>query len=226
MLLQTNSYIVPKEKRATHASLLLRFRETLARLGCEVFEIYEQVGTDWDSSLSNGRFVQIIRFRDREHQRAVQAAESSDRDAQLLIAEFCELINFPYQQEHGFFAVGFYTNILSAAGSSDVTADDAAITEIDDDFSDFEPDDLVDAPASLMRLVANDASTEQDMPAKEPGGEADIGSVLDAGLKGDALDIPLAAELFEDEEVAAPLPLPTERRGKPKGTAKKVSGRR
>ena len=47
MLLQTNSYIVPKERRAEHQRLLRRFRQTLARLGCEHFEVYEQVGANW-----------------------------------------------------------------------------------------------------------------------------------------------------------------------------------
>jgi len=112
MLLQTNSYVVPKEKRTEHARLLQRFRHTLARLGCDHFETYEQVGSIWNSSESSGRFVQIMRFRDRKQQLAVQAAERSDPVAQQLIREFCELINFPYQQQQGLFAVGFYTSVL------------------------------------------------------------------------------------------------------------------
>lgn len=115
MLLQTNSYIVPKEKRAEHARLLTRFRQTLARLGCDHFEAYEQVGANWSGSETTGRFVQIMRFRDRKHQQQVQAAERSDSSAQALIQEFCELINFPYQQQQGLFAVGFYTSVLAVA---------------------------------------------------------------------------------------------------------------
>ena len=115
MLLQTNSYIVPKDRRAEHARLLRRFRQTLARLGCDHFEVYEQVGQNWTSEQTSGRFVQIMHFRDRRHQLAVQAAERSDPTAQRLIAEFCEIINFPYQQQHGLFAVGFYTGALPAA---------------------------------------------------------------------------------------------------------------
>src|SRR5689334_13815640 len=112
MLLQTNSYIVPKDKRADHARLLRRFRQTLQRLGCDHFECYEQVGANWTNGESTGRFVQIMRFRDRRHQLAVQAAERSDPIAQQVIAEFCELVNFPYQQQQGLFAVGFYTSVL------------------------------------------------------------------------------------------------------------------
>lgn len=112
MLLQTNSYIVPREKRAEHARLIRRFRQTLTRLGCDNFEIYEQVGHNWSSGESTGRFVQIMRFRDRRHQLAVQGAERTDATAQALIAEFCELINFPYQQQQGLFAVGYYQGVL------------------------------------------------------------------------------------------------------------------
>jgi hypothetical protein len=111
MLLQTNSYIVPKDKRTEHARLVARFRQVLARLGCDHFEAYEQVGANW-SGETTGRFVQIMRFRDRKHQQAVQAAERSDPAAQALIKDFCQLINFPYQQQQGLFAVGFYTSLL------------------------------------------------------------------------------------------------------------------
>src|SRR5277367_7199987 len=112
MLLQTNSYIVPKEKRAEHSRLIRRFRQTLLRLGCDHFEVYEQVGSNWSNSESAGRYVQILRFMDRKHQLAVQARERSDPTAQAVISDFCELINFPYQQQQGLFAVGFYTSVL------------------------------------------------------------------------------------------------------------------
>jgi hypothetical protein len=112
MLLQTNSYIVPKDKRAEHARLLQRFRQTLARLGCDHFEAYEQVGANWSGAETTGRFVQLMRFKDRKQQQQVQAAERSDPVAQQLIKEFCELINFPYQQQQGLFAVGFYQGIM------------------------------------------------------------------------------------------------------------------
>src|SRR6478736_6200279 len=117
MLLQTNSYIVPKEKRAEHARLMRRFRQILNSLGCDNFEIYEQVGANWSSGQSTGRCVQIMRFRDRKHQLAVQNAELSDPAAQKLIAEFCDLINYPYQQQQGQFAVGFYSSVLPVAPS-------------------------------------------------------------------------------------------------------------
>ncbi len=115
MLLQTNSYIVPKEKRAEHARLLTRFRQTLAKLGCDHFEAYEQVGANWGSGESTGRFVQIMRFRDKKHQQEVHAAERTDASAQTLIKEFCDLINLPYQQQQGLFAMGFYMSVLAVA---------------------------------------------------------------------------------------------------------------
>jgi hypothetical protein len=112
MLLQTNSYVVPKEKRAEHIRLLNRFRQIMLRFGCEQFEVFEQAGTDWGAGESSGRYVQLIRFRDRKHHQQVQAVEKTDPGAQKVIAEFCELINFPYQQQQGLFAVGFYNSVL------------------------------------------------------------------------------------------------------------------
>ena len=112
MLLQTNSYIVPKEKRSEHARLLRKFRQTLHRLGCDHFEVYEQVGTNWANAENTGRFVQIMRFRDRKHQQQVQSAEKQDPLAQQFIGEFCALINFPYQQQQGLFAASFYNSAL------------------------------------------------------------------------------------------------------------------
>ena len=112
MLLQTNSYIVPRDKRVEHARLLRRFRQTLLRLGCDHFEVYEQTGANWSSGDNSGRFVQIMRFRDRKQQLAVQNAERADPAAQALLKEFCELINLPYQQQQGLFAAGFYTSFM------------------------------------------------------------------------------------------------------------------
>ncbi len=117
MILQTNSYIVPKEKRAEHARLVARFRQCLSRLGCDHFECYEQVGANWNADETTGRFVQIMRFRDRKQQQKVQSAERSDPAAQALIKEFCEMINFPYQQQQGLFVVGFYSSVLAVAPS-------------------------------------------------------------------------------------------------------------
>lgn len=112
MLLQTNSYVVPKERRSEHARLMRRFRQVLARLGCDHFEVFEQVGANWNAGEATGRFVQIMRFRDRKHQQTVQSAERTDPAAQQFIREFCDLINFPYQQQQGLFAIGFYTSAL------------------------------------------------------------------------------------------------------------------
>jgi len=166
MLLQTNSYIVPKEKRAEHARLVRRFRQTLARLGCEHFEVYEQVGANWGSGESTGRYVHIMRFRDRKHQLAVQAAERSDAPAQALITEFCELINFPYQQQQGLFAVGFYQSALpvSPPRPSAAAHDDAA--------SEPAPDAEQDLPADTD---VNDVSGEAESSAPIVGDDIDMG---------------------------------------------------
>ena len=45
----------------------------------------------------------------------MQEGEKRDPIAQQLIQEFCALINFPYQQQQGLFAVGFYQSVLPVA---------------------------------------------------------------------------------------------------------------
>lgn len=111
MLLQTNSYIVPREKRDEHARLMRRFKQVLLRLGCDQFEVCEQTGPGWTPGES-GRCVQLMRFRDRKHQEHVHDAERTDPAAQAVIAEFCELLNIPEQQQQGYFAAGYYQSVL------------------------------------------------------------------------------------------------------------------
>jgi hypothetical protein len=182
MLLQTNSYIVPKEKRAEHARLMRRFRQVLNRLGCDNFEVYEQVGANWSNTQTSGRFVQIMRFRDRKHQLAVQAAERSDPAAQELIAEFCDLVNYPYQQQQGQFAVGFYSSVLPVAPlrsprrpGETAPADQAAETSPEAAFfgtpvsdtellADAEPDDFAATPTNLAAAhesAADESATDE-----------------------------------------------------------------
>jgi hypothetical protein len=111
MLLQTNSYIVPRDKHEEHTRLMRRFKQVLLKLGCDQFEVYEQTGPSWAPGES-GRCVQLMRFRDRKHQQHVQSLERTDSAAQAIIAELAELINMPMQQQQGFFAAGFYQSIL------------------------------------------------------------------------------------------------------------------
>jgi len=117
MLLQTNSYIVPPEKRDEHAGLMKRFAQILRRLGCEQFDVIEQLGPNWSAG-DVGRCVQLMHFRDRNHQQQVQSAEASDAEAQALIAEFVELLDIGYQQEQGYFATGYYESILPGGNVS------------------------------------------------------------------------------------------------------------
>ncbi len=160
MLLQTNSYIVPREKRAEHARIIRRFRQTLLRLGCEHFEVYEQVGSNWSNSESTGRYVQILRFVDRKHQLSVQSAERADPTAQAVISEFCDLINFPYQQQQGLFAVGFYTSVLPVANKREprgdlvTTVDHYAVPE-DGPGADNKADADDDAPIPITEHLAS-----------------------------------------------------------------------
>ena len=125
MLLQTNSYIVPREKQEEHARLMRRFKQTLQKLGCDQFEIYEQTGPGWAQGES-GRCVQLMRFRDRKHQQHVQMAERTDAAAQAIIVELSELLNIPVQQQQGFFAAGFYQSILQERPEQEPVANPAS----------------------------------------------------------------------------------------------------
>jgi hypothetical protein len=186
MLLQTNSYIVPQDKRAEHARLMRRFRHALHQVGCDNFEVYEQVGANWGGNTTTGRFVQIMRFRDRRHQQAVQAAERNDPAAQQLIAEFCELINYPQQQQQQQFVVGFYSSALPVApplhrSEEETPAEDDAMAEVT--VADTEPAQSAQAADTSDELHAVDldesdaheepvAATEET-PAEEPEHELD-----------------------------------------------------
>jgi len=194
MLLQTNSYVVPKERRAEHQRLMRRFRQTLARLGCEHFEVYEQVGVNWTAGDNAGRYVQIMRFRDRRHQLSVQSAERADPGAQAVIAEFCNLINFPYQQQQGLFAVGFYQSALPVtmrreATRAEVAASDAAAAENGQGAG--EPVEAkAEAAAAEDKDLAESAAggTEETKEAEEADEEVE----LKAEAEGD----------FDEDEVA------------------------
>jgi hypothetical protein len=167
MLLQTNSYIVPPDKRAEHARLMRRFRHALHQVGCDNFEVYEQVGANWGGNTTSGRFVQIMRFRDRRHQQAVQAAERNDPAAQQLIAEFCDLINYPQQQQQQQFVVGFYSSALPVApplhrSEEETAAADDSMAEVT--VSDSEPAPSAEVAESSDELHAVDLD---ETPAEE-----------------------------------------------------------
>jgi len=210
MLLQTNSYIVPKDKRAEHARLLRRFRQVLTKLGCDNFEVYEQVGANWSTGESTGRVVQIMRFRDRRHQLAVQAAERNDPAAQALIAEFCELINFPYQQQRGLFAVGFYGPVLTSAPVRE--ADEAPTTEIHETPVEDEADEQHAAPAATAGVVEAGAAAAEALVDEKP---VEKSAVEDSPVATDVLptealaadvNVDVPTEAFSEAAVVAELP--------------------
>ncbi|MGH7177946.1 MAG: hypothetical protein ACREJC_11240 [Tepidisphaeraceae bacterium] len=212
MLLQTNSYIVPKDKRAEHSRLVQRFRQCLNRLGCEHFETYEQVGANWSGGETTGRFVQLMRFRDRKHQLTVQAAERNDPVAQALIKEFCELINFPYQQQQGLFAVGFYQGICpTPAGRQPpvVTIPEPA-TAAEAGFG--QPEDQ--APAvPIVRTEVEIPTIHGDTSAETPAARLDDAAHSDSGGNGDTL--PHTHDQTPQTEHAAPLDFADDASSKP-----------
>lgn len=155
MLLQTNSYIVPKDKRTEHARLIKRFKQVMNRLGCDDFEVYEQAGPNWSTEVG-GRFVQIMRFRDRDHQKAVKAAESSDQIAQDLVREFCELMNFGYQFQQGLATTAYYLSVNSAldqkrlpgGSASRADASEASEPPLAAKLNGIHDDEAIDVPAA------------------------------------------------------------------------------
>jgi hypothetical protein len=110
MHFQINSYLVPRDKREEHSRLMRRFRQELARLGCDQFEVIEEAESNWAPVKGDGRVMQIMTFRDRAHHQAVQEAERTDAPSQELIREFCELIDVAVQKEKGLLTVSYYTS--------------------------------------------------------------------------------------------------------------------
>jgi hypothetical protein len=203
MLLQTNAYFVPPEKRTEHSRLVQRFRHCLARLGCDQFECYEQAGPNWSTGESKNRFIQLMRFRDRKHQQQVQAAERNDSQAQALIKEFCELINFPYQQQQGYFAVGFYNSVLPVSALRVATSEAA---EAPAEGLGEAPEPLVEQPTA-PEAEASETEPEPDTAEPNPAAvENESEPVLDADVAtadfGEPLDLDKELGLAPDADDA------------------------
>jgi hypothetical protein len=188
MLLQTNSYVVPKERRAEHQRLLRRFRQTLARLGCEHFEVYEQVGPNWTASENAGRYVQIMRFRDRRHQLSVQSAERADPGAQAVIAEFCNLINFPYQQQQGLFAVGYYQSALPVTMRREATRAEVAASDAAAPQNEPEAEESVDESAEMERAEEEVSVASAADRAAESDEEVELKAEAESGFDEEEAD--------------------------------------
>lgn len=189
MLLQTNSYIVPKEKRAAHANLMKRFRQVLTKVGCDHFEVYEQVGANWTGIDSSGRFVQLMKFRDRKHCQAVQLAERQDPAAQAIVREFCDLINFAYQEQQGLFAHGYYQSVIEPirtrpnelafhnyeGEASDADAARRIAAGLPDTPHSIDPppvDDVADIPAEALAEPIDEIAYAEDDIEIEPPADA------------------------------------------------------
>lgn len=94
-------------------------QDAMRRIGANV-EVYEQVGPAFSpAEEATGRYVQVIRFRDRRHLVAVQAAEKSDPVLQSIIAEFVVLVDLAGQQAAGTYLPGYYSAVTPADGSGE-----------------------------------------------------------------------------------------------------------
>ena len=126
MLLQTNSYVVPRDKREEHERLIRRIRQAMLRIGCDQFEVFEEVGANWAAMKGGERFIQVMRFRDRQHHREIQEAEKSDPGVQQLISQFMELVDLPEQQVQGSFVMGYFSRV---AGGAEMQGGSAPVTQ-------------------------------------------------------------------------------------------------
>ncbi len=124
MLLMTNSYLVPPDRRVEHDRLMRRFRREMKRLGLDSLEVCEQAGPGFERIEGEGgtRVVQILRFRDRQHFLQVQRAERDDAGVQQLVAAFCALINLPAQQQKGQYSTGWFRGLIDS-GPADADGD-------------------------------------------------------------------------------------------------------
>ena len=190
--------------------------------------MYEQVGANWTSGEPTGRYVQIMRFRDRRHQLAVQQAERTDPVAQQIIADFCQLINFPYQQQQGLFAVGFYNSVLPVAPSrpqaaeapaeavAEAPAEAAEVLAAEEPATPAPPEEMAapDEPTEpVEEFSAEPVATEgaaaeevEDVAAlevPEPSADAaDAEPVMTVTAEADPAEAPQAAAPSEDEGMA------------------------
>lgn len=141
MLMQTNAYNVPADRRDRHERLMRKFADAFRRIGAS-FEVYEQVGSTFNpADESTGRFVQVMRFRDRHHLHLVRQFEESDPTAQAMIAEFCELVDIASQQQRGAFLPGYYFGLV---GRPDTDLPEASPPSLMPDDAPPSPDNSTD----------------------------------------------------------------------------------
>ena len=99
MLLQTNSYIVPADRRADHARLIRKFRQALSRIGCDQFEVYEQVGPNWSPGAMREICPESCAFATASINKPCRRLKETIQDRSKSSPNFATLINFPYQQQ-------------------------------------------------------------------------------------------------------------------------------
>jgi hypothetical protein len=111
MLLQTNSYLVPRDRIRAHDDLMRRFRSCFSRLGLETqqFEVLRETGPEFSTPRTSAvRHVQVVRFRDKDQYDLIHDAEAADPEAQELVAEFARLVELEAQQRRGHFVGTYY----------------------------------------------------------------------------------------------------------------------
>jgi hypothetical protein len=123
-----------------------------------------------------------MRFKDRKQQLSVQNAERADPAAQALLKEFCELINLPYQQQQGLFAVGFYTSFMrmpeirpQGNGAPTEEPKDEQVEQTGDETAETVPGPEAEAAGDLQPDSSDDDSyySEPGRIPEHPGEQAE-----------------------------------------------------
>src|SRR5205823_406521 len=86
----------------------------------------------------------------------------SDPAAQALISEFCDLVNFPYQQQQGYFAVGFYTSVVANVAPRSLESPEAQPQAATAEVGEFEETSEAAAP------LEEPSPLDEESPLTEP----------------------------------------------------------
>ncbi|MEM7808642.1 MAG: hypothetical protein AAF561_11060 [Planctomycetota bacterium] len=116
MLLQTNSYLVPRHRLREHDDLMRQFVACFRRLGVAdgAFEVFQSLDHEYrqHDNQPHQRITQILRFRDHDQQQAVHRAEASDPEAAELVEKLRRLVDLDEQAARKQFTSNYYGQII------------------------------------------------------------------------------------------------------------------
>ena len=171
--------------------------------------MYEQVGANWGGATPPAASCRSCVSAIAAISSAVQNAERNDPAAQQLIAEFCELINYPYQQQQQQFVVGFYASALPIAPLRGPHVDESAPAEGEEPAPAEGEAPATDAAAVPESEAFTETPSEEPLAENEP--EATTHNELaDASPVEHHESEPTEELAFESEESLADEPIAEE----------------